>query len=732
MEKGKRGRDEEYDVDEDDFSDKIFEHDDKLYCLVCYPSFKDQGFDESALKKKGRISCGVFTSDTIARVLRRHFATHQAGDQEEKKEAKSTSSEASPTPRQTKLSDFFSSTDSVSRRDIAAFFAEGKLAYNFAESAGRKVLGPIFKKLGLTCDRRCVKFLMSQEAGRIRQQIVDCLSGKTVVLAIDGGTVNRKPFINFCVGCVGEVYFWASEPVERMDAETISKLVLKWVNWFNDKKIYVVAVVADNASAMKKAARSLYEDKPREDSDEEEQLAEKEGKYDEDVEEAVMDLGVEVEPVDLPEVNVPQERFCVYVPCWAHSLQLLLQDVQRLQLFATAFAAVSRVVPLLLRRPVAQSLRSLLRSRDSKIQSIVVPAQTRWNSFVKAMVRISNIGHEVINMVLPISAGGLTDKEAYAINMSIVFLMPICWATDIVQADDCTMTVGRQAVDRILSHLELLKQINFQDLQLRNDVADCLSTVQSAVKKRAKHFQNRIVELLDFLSPASGACLDSEVVADDIEQYWIDRGVLNETTSRAAVESTLAMFSLRTDEEKKMEPGKYWRAKALKHPAVATFFVELEGVLVSEGSVERSFWLQCRTFRPDRCRLGVTEMNDTMMVAAVASAARSSKHSKRKPNLLSVEEWRERVFALCAPVAGDRMVTRFAKRAEAALHLKCGDRVRIAWNVSGGTQWYTGTVVERDKEGKYKVWYDEEKKVRPFNPIDRDSDWEFINPENEK
>lgn len=119
------------------------------------------------------------------------------------------------------------------------------------------------------------------------------------------------------------------------------------------EKIYVSAIVSDNASAMVKAAKALTITLP---TDEDEGDEQPESETDED--EADPEVGeqrVEVE-VELPKLK----RFCPHVRCWAHSLQLLFVDAQKgCKTIQDGFAAVGRIVPLLQLRASRKKLKEL-------------------------------------------------------------------------------------------------------------------------------------------------------------------------------------------------------------------------------------------------------------------------------------------------------------------------------------------------------------------------------------
>ena len=67
-----------------------------------------------------------------------------------------------------------------------------------------------------------------------------------------------------------------------------------------------------------------------------------------------------------------------------------------------------------------------------------------------------------------------------------------------------------------------------------------------------------------------------------------------------AIAKSLAQFKIRATEHKK---STYWDNKLVSDSWVAEFLPDIKTILVTEASVERSFMLQSKLFRPERTRL---------------------------------------------------------------------------------------------------------------------------------
>jgi hypothetical protein len=138
---------------------------------------------------------------------------------------------------------------------VALAFAENRLAFNVAER-------PYFKELlrhatGMVYTRKSVARQTAALAGRLQQKLFSNLRGKTVALALDAGTILRKSFVNLAVAHLGVVYFFKSVSVADTCAITIERILTEAIATLDAEKIYVSAIVSDNASAMVKAAKAL-------------------------------------------------------------------------------------------------------------------------------------------------------------------------------------------------------------------------------------------------------------------------------------------------------------------------------------------------------------------------------------------------------------------------------------------------------------------------------------------
>ena len=99
------------------------------------------------------------------------------------------------------------------------------------------------------------------------------LCGSSVLLAIDGGTVLRRSYLNFCVAGKGAVFFLKTVGVKKLDAATIQHHVTVSRDELFAAGSYCVGVVSDNASAMVKATRDIQEEMADELEEDEDDVA---------------------------------------------------------------------------------------------------------------------------------------------------------------------------------------------------------------------------------------------------------------------------------------------------------------------------------------------------------------------------------------------------------------------------------------------------------------------------
>jgi len=132
--------------------------------------------------------------------------------------------------------------------------------------------------------------------------VYEKMHNKDVALLLDGGTLVRQKHLNFMVGTDEGPLFLRSVRVPHVDAETVHAEIDRAINDLAEKDIHVLALVADNASAMLSGMADFSID------------------YEDDVEDVCQALTDGVE-------EAATKRGLYVFRCAAHSLQLCLKDL---------------------------------------------------------------------------------------------------------------------------------------------------------------------------------------------------------------------------------------------------------------------------------------------------------------------------------------------------------------------------------------------------------------------
>ena len=664
-----------------------------VYCKVCYPALCEANLSRTVLKKTARGSKGVFQGGMSQ--FRRHMKDDHATIDDARTPTKQT-----PTKQQTEFS-----TCRCTPYDLALFICRGNLSFNFFEDSSCQMMRQIFNAAKIAQNRRAIAELVVDQADVYWKATLLRHKGNAALLLIDGGTVLKRTFLNVCLAVDSEILFMYSHPVLRLDSNTVSDILETTIVDLQKSNIQVIGIVTDNASAMIKASAAHVTIK-----------CEKDSVSDSDDETEEEDEGVEQEEVEVPHITA---HFVTHIRCWAHSLQLVLADAAKHKLLAVGFACSSRVVADLSRRANKAKLAEVLAKNGSTLRTFVVPCVTRWNSCIKSMVRLLEIELE-INQVLP-KDEGINDNESYAMKMCVVVLAPICWCTDFVQSDSCTVLAAKSKLDDVKAKLDYVRGLNFRTSALTREVQNVCESVLDIIKARTvKNFNNRVIELLDFFDPSTIDNLEGEKVFADINLFFNDRGTNN---AESHIRDTLRCFRTRTDEQKKMNSAVYWDSMSNNHAHVSEFIRVLRSICVTEASVERSFMAQTKIFKPERNRLSEVKMNACLML-------KNAKGTHRKPinisNTIDQQDWLNMTTTLAQPQQAEAIRTIAARKHTEAMSLVWGDRVKVLWKVSGEDQWFSGIITSVVGNGKYEVTYKNSSAPVEFLPLTVDKKWEKI------
>lgn len=206
-------------------------------CRKRYPTLSSGAFDQGRLVPLGRGFQGVFKAQNGQPAMSRHRKMHFE-----------KSSPKVDEPRQTTLEEF-SSRDEMKKSDVAQLFSVLNLSFRCVENpVVRKALGPLLRSSGVAPNRKAIREVILCEAKNARRELVSRMRRCSVSLALDGGTIRRRTFINFTVGFAGSVHFWRTARVTSTKSSVIMALIAKEIEELAADEVYVISIVSDNAA----------------------------------------------------------------------------------------------------------------------------------------------------------------------------------------------------------------------------------------------------------------------------------------------------------------------------------------------------------------------------------------------------------------------------------------------------------------------------------------------------
>ena len=679
---------------------------DKSICLACYPwAVKSQAIDRARLKAHNRGYKGCFLKENWSGKMR-HLTEHSR-----KSQHSSTSASQKSITHWVGGSGAEGDTGSDSRlggtAEVALLFAALNLSFRCIEHRDAAILRKAIAKSGGPTTRKGIKALVEKEAAKLRAAIFSAVKSEPAIMAIDGGTILRTCYLNFCFAAKGRVFFLKTLKVQRLDKATVQAEVNIARHELESEGINVVGLVTDNASAMMVVAEPHSESDDNNDDG---------------------DADAAAKPLDIHfEEDSDEAKFFYHVRCWCHSFQLVLKDAQKKSArIEDAFDCVTQLCRVLCNRKAKSKLNEVLRSKGVAHPCLQPPAVTRWNSFVRCMVQVLPIAQH-INQVVE-RASIIDEVQMLNLKIAVLVLAPVCWATDVAQSDHFTAAAARDLIAATNAHLEWLKTIAYTDGVVKREIATAVDTVIASINARLPtNFRNRFNALSDFFDPTQHENDEMyESVAVDAVTYWEGCKVeVNEGNIREG----LMKYKNRNGMERQMSTAEYWNSKALQYSTLAEFATCIGSMLQSEACVERSFMSQSLVMRPDRNRLGNSSMNAQLFLKINAHKLDTPTAQTKGTPWLCEKDWRELALCLAAPEGNtlDEMVTRSASRHTDAMNIQVGSRVAVAFKIGGGeSQEFFGTVVSSQR-GKYRIVYDSNpEKVEEFLPLTQDNEYRIL------
>jgi hypothetical protein len=481
---------------------------------------------------------------------------------------------------------FSSSVNASLPEAIALFFATNHIPYNVADSASFGTMCAAVRNSTLPFSslpqRKAVATAVTALATRLRSAVLARITGGTapVTIAIDGWTnVRHTKVTNVLLLSGGVAYYWCSISnnyaantavwLESVLTPVLQELVTLGVRF--------AALVADNEAVNEALWKRLLDPFP----------------------------------------------FLLRIPCAAHTIQLVVQQVMQIRRFAATLATVSEVLSHFERNKASRMRLRTVQIGEQREYSLIKPCDTRWNSTLRACERLQKL-RAFINVVLPQSEEFWKELAALC-----AYLRPFQEATDIIQRDSATLYNVYQQFHALLAHIDrsessgdfnatlssharrLLKQRWNKQVNQPATIAVALlsldtdtSAVDAAVVDEAKAFiiEFGVSYLLFFkLSTAEPAALNGALTRQVAQLCGRRDGFLRIAQQIAACKHGDAAF----------DPLDVWDLYSVELALVAKALLT---ITASEAAVERSFSAQDAVHTKKRNRLLDARVQNEMFV----------------------------------------------------------------------------------------------------------------------
>lgn len=718
------------------------------YCLTCYQKEPVQACDFK--NRHGKGAPGVFASSNTT-AMREHYKTH----------LQSAASDCH--------SEHGGGTSGATLRErICWFWVDLKLSFrSVARLSVVNLLGSVFQAASLTMERRALKKEVKILHGTLNEEYKKALNERTVLLLADGGTIQKKSFLNFCVAICepredlnatpvpSKIFFHSSKQVDAFDSITIQTEMNIVIEELRAAGAFVAGVVTDNASAMLKATnrwRTTETQASGSDSDSETDDEANEGEW---------------EPVAIQiDESWQKGHFFIPVSCFTHSFQLLFKDMRAVNpQIDKAFAVSERIGAAFASRTVRAKYRRACAGRF-KSQSVHRPTETRWNSHLKMMVTILQRHNEINTALMSstvkqsewnsrfVQAGKfppITQDEIQAVQIATLVLAPVSWSTDISQCDSATFHKVNTLFSLIRDSIGFLDRIQWDDAAMSTGIKTACRDLRKCLAEREKtNFRTDLHRIFDFFTPSMPKDVDAlerEWVIDRMVEFFKDSKVSQE---RAAISAEIRQFRNRKDAERQMPSEDYWQSKksTAQFSLIISFLAQVQSFVMTEAAVERSFGQQCLHFTAIRNRLDSKTLNCLLFTAINFPKLRGIEEPQPQAPPKKPEDRSHTISKAAWHACIDRLSQTSAPPASAVgPQLRSGSRLQfqrlqiVEVQFQTGTtpngnpvfQWLKGAIMgqwvgEKGVElNKWKIAYEHleegEEEIQCFDPLDKDKVW---------
>ena len=423
---------------------------------------------------------------------------------------------------------------------------------------------------------------------QVRIQIKAEATGQFVSLVLDGWSVNYKKehaHAFLFADWNNRIVFHSLEgDLLSHTAEYMTEKILKVCAQIEkDYGATVCGVVADNASVMDKALRSVKEERP-----------------------------------------------LIAHHCAAHWFQLVLKDLSSCDKFVQATDVATNILTFFSKKQNLLVLRKICNALNKKSQALVHPCATRWNTSIDVMVRVLDMQEEI---TLACADCRLEDplvleSKDFDVMLNVCkCLIPIAVATDEVQRNDWGALQELRTVRKMKCDLQEVKR-KIADQSFIDDVLD---TLDQRLQKTNWEENVEIQNVALFLTVRPSVLDENEpATSESAKEFLLTQGVLmlkrycmkDETLEdiKARVEKQLAEYIEQDiggplNDLVMTETIKRWKLALVgRFSLLAKLARMIFSVRASEAAAERLFSLASYRMGARRNRLTIEKLSDELFV----------------------------------------------------------------------------------------------------------------------
>lgn len=542
----------------------------------------------------------------------------------------------------------------------------------------------VFRCSGLTASSAVFRNAVIDHEKDLRKAVCVLMKGKTVVVMKDGGTLNRKRFLNYSIAFsygtntrkrAQRVFHWKTIEVTSMTAANIKEKSCATIEEIESAGGYVIAIVSDNAANMQAANNQIETEWDAEDIIDSEEIAE----------------GVrEKQP----------GKFIKTCRCWAHTFQLIIGDCcipkkSSSTAFTRAYDKMTTIMGLLKCSTTRVKLQNAMKEHPELEHHAIAqqPTATRWTSQVVAMKFVLDSADMINRHVVVEKNEAITQKDRYDLRLALICLSPIAWIIDHVQSDDCDAEDGLVAKYQLAEQLRQLRERNYPPT-VGEDLNKCIAILERNLKVRDQYFDNDITRLLKMLDHSTNECHHSNPNSDNLN--YLREAVISFCKStdleyaEPLIVNQVNKFYSRSEAMRGKSHTVYWASGDVF--ILQLFYAALASVLLSEASVERTFHQEAQIFRPDRSTMAPELLNAFLFIKAnhnrmderVMKPNVDHTSSRNRRRHLTIDEWKTMACELTAPVAAsDKMTTRADNKQALIDQLRPGRQLIATYHVNG-------------------------------------------------